>query len=456
MKRTRRTYRILAIFIIAGCCRVVLAGTYPQTNGLKAEITIIPPKIEVEGRFGQFVAAKSNVFVASYGNPSEEGSNKVAAEVFRKREAYLEHAGALLVPAGVNFRVLDLATDGRGIALMGTEEEKPVVYLFGLAQERWILEQRIVPSESIRSISISDGVIVAGAALKALVFELKGSEWFEERLFPPAEAPAVVKNGYGWAAAVQAGRIAVGAVGDARDDPGRIYVYARVDDNWRLEAELRSEDYIYSQFGSAVALEGSTILGSVAANRYNSGMVYVFEHSSGRWNRTGTLYADRPQESFGRSVAISGRNLVAGAPGGGYVYLFRRKGAGFEKLKLYREEIQLDSLGEEVAVDGNSVFFGAPAYDAYAQSAGIAFLFDFEFGLLLESPWARRGDNSFHFGVAEAKAGQSYTIETSAGVGAEWIPLKQMVAGGGTIQVEVDIPAGAVGFFRVGASSAPQ
>lgn len=458
MNSIRQIYAI-AVFVFAGNLTVLFGDSAPPTNTIIAEIKIVPPQIVAAGQFGQFVAAKSNIFVASYRNAPGLGTNTPIAAVFRKTDLGLEQEATLSVPAQANLSLRDLATDGNQIALFGSEGDTSSIYIFGRQQGQWVLEKRLLPSEAISSVSISDGVIIAGALAKALVFELKNGAWIERPILPPDDIPTMLKNGFGAAAAVNHETIIITAAGDVRSDPGRAYVYVRDGETWRLQADLRPEYYIYASFGTAVALDGDTALISVYSSLYHDGWVYLFQRSAGAWSRLGEFSGADHQEWFGRSVAVSGRNLIVGAPwgrsGSGCVYLFRRNGANFDRLQLYRNDTFHDplgfgdSLGHDVAADGNSLFLSAPFHDLYAQDAGVAFLFNFEFTPMLESAWARSSDNSFHFNIADTKPGQIYRIQTASELGAQWTTLKQLTAERPTTQVEVEIPADAVGFFRV-------
>ena len=457
MKFVQCIYAIV-ILIFAGR-DTVFGETFPQTNVLTSEIKVAPPAIAVGGQFGQSVAGKSSVFVASFDNAPEQGTNKPLAAVFRKTVVGLEQQATLSVPTQANLSLQDLSTDGNQIALFGLEGDTSVIYIFGRQQEEWGLETRLLPSETIRSISISEGVMVAGAAFKALLFELKDGAWIESQILPPSDIPTIIKNGFGAAAVVNHDTILITATGDERSEPGRAYVYARDGTAWRLQADLRPEYYIYAKFGTAVALDEDTALISVFSNLYHDGWVYLFLRSAGAWTRVGDFSGVDHQEWFGRSVAVSGRNLVVGAPwgrgGSGCVYLFRRNGFGFDRLILFRNDTFHDplgfgdSLGFDVAADDNSLFLSAPYHDSFADNGGAAFLFNFEFPPMLESAWARLADNSFHFNIADTKVGQTYNIQTTSAFDSEWITLKQLIADRTTTQVEVDIPSGPVGFFRV-------
>jgi len=465
MKSIQKIYTIIAL-AFAWNATALIGDTFPQTNALVAEIKIAPPEIVVGGQFGQFVAAKSDIFVASYKNAAIVGTNTPIAAVFRKTDLGLEQEATLSVPAESNLSLQDLATDGNQIALFGVEGDTSAIYVFGRQQEQWGLETKLLPSETIRSISLSDGVIVAGAAFKALVFEFKNGAWIEKTVLPPEYIPTVVKNGFGAAAVVNDGTIIIAAVGEIRSDPGRAYVYVNDGEVWVLQAELRPEDYTYVRFGLALAIDGETALISSYPDHSNNCIVYLFQRSAGAWARIAALSPMGPQEFFGRSVAVSGRNLVVGAPsargGSGGAYLFRRNGSSFDRLILSRDDTFHDplgfgdSLGHDVAVGGNALFFSAPYHDAFAEEGGVAFLFNFEFTPMLESVWARPADNSFHFNIADTKPGQIYKIETTPSLGAEWTTVKQLTADHPTTQVEVDIPAGDMGFFRVSNATTKQ
>jgi len=101
--------------------------------------------------------------------------------------------------------------------------------------------------------------------------------------------------------------------------------------------------------------------------------VYVFTRSGDSWVQTAKLTASdgADSERLGRSVAIDGDTIVAGAPVNiyedqaslGSVYTFARTGAPArtETAKLTAEDVAAeDRLGWSVAVDGDTIVAGAP------------------------------------------------------------------------------------------------
>jgi hypothetical protein len=446
----------------------VRAKSLPETNALRAEVKISAPVDVPHGHFGSMVAARSNLLVVGFRTAPESHPDAPLAAVYLKSNGALELDGTLQLPGVTNFTVYDLATDGDRIVFAGSEsgatidDATPAIYLFSREIGEWSLQTRLQPSKTVSSVSMSGGVIVAGAPFQALVFELIGDSWVESSLRPPDDAPSAVKNGFGADVATDNGTIVVGASGDIRSDPGRAYVFVRGMNGWQLQGELLPEPFMYTPFGSAVAIDGDTVLVSAFMNRFNSGTVFVYERSADSWTRTGTLQGHN-QDFFGQSLAISGRNLVVGAPsaftGAGGVYLFRRNGETYDRVAIYREELETVNpnngdpgafLGKDVAVVGDTILAGAPYQDGSEQNSGVAFVFEFEFELRLEAPWARVEDSSFHFGVSGAKAGQIYVVETAVTPDGAWAVVKEFTGYIGEIQVEVDIPAGSgLSFFKV-------
>jgi hypothetical protein len=225
---------------------------------------------------------------------------------------------------------------------------------------------------------------------------------------------------------------------------------------------LLPEPFMFIPFGSVVAVAGDTALVSAFMDRFNGGVVFVYERSGNTWTRTGTLQG-QSQDFFGQSLAMSGKNLFVGAPsafaGAGGVYLFRTNGATYDRVAIYREDLENANpgngdpgafLGNDVAAVGNTLIAGAPYQDGSAQNSGVAFAFEFEFDLTLKSPSVRAGDSSFHFAVTGTKPGQIYLVERAPTPDGEWTVVKEYVAGIGNMQVEVDIPPAATSqFFRV-------
>ncbi len=140
-------------------------------------------------------------------------------------------------------------------------------------------------------------------------------------------------DNFGVSVAIDGDTVVVGAEQTYSEGPGAAYVY-RTTDGWSTHTEIKltaSDGASEDLFGHSVAIDGETVLvGAYEADPVprDSGSAYVFRTSDG-----GTTYpqvakltaADAAAfDEFGRSVAIDGGIIVAGAPydSGGSVYVF--------------------------------------------------------------------------------------------------------------------------------------
>ena len=203
---------------------------------------------------------------------------------------------------------------------------------------------------------------------------------------------------------------------------GAVYLFTSVGNSWETllkisdnnsaEGELDvpsiNED---DQFGSAVALEGDTLVvgspGNDDGNGDDSGAVYLFTKENNIWKNTlkisegvgaGKLdIALTSGDQFGSSVALDGNTLAVGAIGDagagaagyhqGAVYLFTKNAHGdwSKSLEISATSSELsvslsqfNLFGSSVALDGNTLAVGAigdPGSGAAADNQGAVHLF---------------------------------------------------------------------------------
>jgi hypothetical protein len=136
-------------------------------------------------------------------------------------------------------------------------------------------------------------------------------------------------------------------------------------------------------FGEAVAVSGRTlVVGTIhhmaASTDVEQGAAYVFTEPASGWahaRQAAILKAPRGQseESFGRSVAISGDTIVVGAPfrevdrrtSQGAAYVFLEPASGWRSVAPTAELTAAggaadEFFGEAVAISGATVLVGAP------------------------------------------------------------------------------------------------
>jgi trimeric autotransporter adhesin len=270
------------------------------------------------------------------------------------------------------------------------------------------------------------------------VFERSGTVWTRTAILrpPPDQAP----RRFGAEVAISGNLIAIGDEGDASrargvggnpgnlDAPysGAVFVYRRKG-NWTLDAYIKaSNSEAFDFFGSGLVLSGNTLAVAsledsnatgVNGNQANnaaqeSGAVYVFERSGGRWTQRAYLKASNTEawDGFG-SMALAGDTLAIGASGedsdatgvdgdqqsneaeeSGAVYVFRRAGASWSQ-EAYIKASNTDSLdhfgspltlsGDRLAVgayleDSSAVGIDGDQLDNSAANAGAVYLFERE------------------------------------------------------------------------------
>ena len=194
---------------------------------------------------------------------------------------------------------------------------------------------------------------------------------------------------FGWSVAVDWDTVVVGA---RYDDSA--YVFTKPGTGWATATETAkltaSDGVVGDWFGQSVAVDGDTVVVG-ASEDDGSGSAYVFTKAADSvWTdatETAKLTASDGDDfdEFGKSVAVDGDTVVAGAPnndGYGSAYVFIKPAAGWDdatqtaKLTPGATDDGAAGLagtfGAAVAVDGGTVVVGA---SAYSGSQGRAYVF---------------------------------------------------------------------------------
>ena len=199
---------------------------------------------------------------------------------------------------------------------------------------------------------------------------------------------------FGWSVAVDGDTVVVGA---RYDDSA--YVFTKPSGGWAdwdpsndtETAKLTASDGMVGDwFGQSVAVDGDTVVVGASEDDV-SGSAYVFTKAADSvWTdatQTAKLTASDGDDfdEFGKSVAVDGDTVVAGAPnndGYGSAYVFIKPAAGWgdatQTAKLTPGATDdgaaglAGTFGAAVAVDGDTVVVGA---SAYSGSQGRAYVF---------------------------------------------------------------------------------
>ncbi len=255
-----------------------------------------------------------------------------------------------------------------------------------------------VPGDSFgHSVGISGDRLVIGAPYddggkgSAYVFarhEGGVDNWGEVKKVSASDG-ALLDN-LGISVGISGDMVVAGAFEDD-DFRGSAYVFERHKggfENWGQVRKLTASDgSINDLFGASVAISGDLVVVGAYRDDTSRGAAYVFQRNKGgtaNWGEVRKLTAsDRAgNDQLGRSVAISGGRVVAGAPFyasfRGAAYIFDRNKGGTDnwgevKKMTVPGEADGDYLGISVAVNDETVIVGAFGEDSYR---GSAYIFD--------------------------------------------------------------------------------
>ena len=183
---------------------------------------------------------------------------------------------------------------------------------------------------------------------------------------------------FGCSIGVSGTTVIVGVRGDDDNgtESGSAYLYDAITGQ-ELAHIFPNDGMAYDQFGSAVAVDGTTAVIGAFANSdlgTSAGAAYLFDTVTGQQLMKLTASDGAAGDQFGIAVAIEGSNLVVGNSGNnlGAVYLFDTL-TGQEKAKFMASDGVLgDLFGEKIAISGNTLIVGACRHGL----GGAAYLFD--------------------------------------------------------------------------------
>jgi hypothetical protein len=235
------------------------------------------------------------------------------------------------------------------------------------------------------SVAVSGTTVLVGAtdqakgAGRVYVFTERGGSWDQSAELKGSGAGLGAE--FGSSVAISGTTAIVGAPGDPTGG-GRAYVFAERSKKWTEVAELKGSDTVINDyFGSDVAVSGMTAVVGAYGHAKLAGRAYVFGESRGTWRQLAELGSAAAGYGglFGDAVAISGRTAVVGANfearNAGRAYLFVERGARWTRLAEIKgsDTVAGDSFGCSVAVSGTTAVVGA---FRHAKGAGGAYVFE--------------------------------------------------------------------------------
>lgn len=266
----------------------------------------------------------------------------------------------------------DVALDGERFVVGAPQDGGPG---FGVVYARigraWAEEAFLFPSVATPALGTSVGleadVAVLGGEGRAVVFERAAGGWSERALLLPFEPT----TSFGSPVAISGHTIAVGGR-RAANGRGVVFLFERLGGVWLPAGTLAASDVTEGEgFGAALAFEGDTLAGFSPARGGSIGAVYLFQRCAGVWEPGPRLVPEGDLDALGEAfvdLALGRTTLVVGAVpfpgstnarGGAWVFEHDR-GAWEEARRLVASDAAAAaSLGRSVAVSGRDVLVGA-------------------------------------------------------------------------------------------------
>ena len=170
---------------------------------------------------------------------------------------------------------------------------------------------------------------------------------------------------FGHSVAIDGNTMAVGVPSGQK-----VVIYTRSGTTWSVQETIQlSRD----SFGYSVALDGDTLaIGTPFADlgtSSNRGIVRLYTRSGATWTQTLSEYGPSANAFYGRSVALKDNTFVVGADGLNKVYVWTKSGTAWStnhvELSIPPDDsfIAFQRVGWSVAISGSNILVGAPYTD---------------------------------------------------------------------------------------------
>lgn len=222
---------------------------------------------------------------------------------------------------------------------VGPNSRQGSVYVFTRSGTVWTQQQKLSANDGIAndqlgaSLSMTGSTMVTGALQNnfgasrngaAYVFTLNGAVWSQQQKLLASDGAPIDAFGNAVAISSTSDTIAVGAFRDDEGpatDRGSVYVFSRVGGVWnqqqKLLASLGINNGFGNEFGTAVAVDGNTIIAGAPSVDFvaggGRGGIYEFDRSGTTWTETDRVNPTTVISNFGCSLSLNNGSLIAGA-----------------------------------------------------------------------------------------------------------------------------------------------
>jgi len=292
--------------------------------------------------FGRSVAIEGNTIVVGSYNADNNKPNTGAAYIFTRLGDVWTLSQKLTAPdshTGDKFGgSVSISNDTIVIGAYGDNSYTGSACVFLRTGDTWTFQQKLTASDAAQndhfgySVAVDNNTIVIGAhnrdhsgymdAGSAYVYRRQDSVWLEQSILHASDSGLGAHFGY--SLALDGNLAVIGAYEcDTNIAPraGAAYVFAKVDADWVEQQKLfdANDPNNGEDFGWSVAVEKDTILAGCTNDSpggKQTGSVFEFTLVDSAWIQTGRLTAadSNAEDKFGSPVAVSGRNIIIGAP----------------------------------------------------------------------------------------------------------------------------------------------
>ena len=367
-------------------------------------------------RFGTALAMSGDYAIVGAPRKDDAGTNSGAAYIFTRQGTEWVEQAKLVASDGMrgDYFGISVAIDGDTALVGGHRANEPfadggAVYVFERIGGSWIQTTRLIApdGDNFAYFGFSVGLDADTAIIGAIRDDEAGID--------SGAAYVFVRGQFGWAPqaklvgnntkAEDSFGYAVDVDGDfaivtspRNKGGGAAYIYKREGTEWeqkRNRVRIRMipiDPNGGTSFGVSVDINGETVvIGATGAivGEDEVGAAYIFtQNEPPFWNQHTKLVAgDRASgDQLGFAVAISGNEIIAGAPthdaggpaaGAAYIFQQNQEAAWVESAKLSDgETASEDQFGVSVAISGNFAISGAQQDDDIATNAGAAYIFE--------------------------------------------------------------------------------
>lgn len=208
-----------------------------------------------------------------------------------------------------------------GTTALAGYNDRVLVFVFD--GTTWVEQATIVTNSFVGSIALDGDTALIGRVRsgstpgEVYVYVRSGTTWSQQAVLTASSS--VSGDDYGAPVAIQGDTAFVGAPSGDAGNLGAVYVYTRSGTTWTEVDKLSASDGVITDaFGYSLAVQGDTLVVGAAfapLPNYYTGAAYVFTWDGSSWVERKKITANAPigSSQFGSRVALDGTTLLVRA-----------------------------------------------------------------------------------------------------------------------------------------------